>query len=117
MSTSAALGAEVDEAVEDLARFYRYFSKWFKNERPIEQGFIEPLTDADVDMFPQYSADNIRRNLVIGEPTDVIDRLKRYEELGYDQYSFWLDSHMSFERKRKSVELFVSEVMPAFGAR
>jgi hypothetical protein len=47
----------------------------------------------------------------------VISRLKGYEELGYDQYSFWLDSHMSFERKRKSLELFISEVMPAFDAR
>ncbi|WP_322049328.1 LLM class flavin-dependent oxidoreductase [Paraburkholderia sp. J67] len=108
---------EVDAAVEDLARFYRYFSKWFKNERPIEQGFIEPLTDADTQMFPQYSAEAIRKNLVIGEPKQVIERLKNYEELGYDQYSFWLDSHMSFERKRKSLELFISEVMPAFSPR
>lgn len=112
-----ANAAEVDAAVEDLARFYRYFSKWFKNERPIEQGFIESLTDVDVEMFPQYSPENIRKNLVIGEPKQVIERLTRYEALGYDQYSFWLDSHMSFERKRKSVELFISEVMPAFGKR
>jgi alkanesulfonate monooxygenase SsuD/methylene tetrahydromethanopterin reductase-like flavin-dependent oxidoreductase (luciferase family) len=112
-----ANATEVDAAVEDLARFYRYFSKWFKNERPIEQGFIEPLTDADVDMFPQYSPENIRKNLVIGEPKQVIERLKRYEELGYDQYSFWLDSHMSYERKRRSVELFIAEVMPAFAKR
>jgi alkanesulfonate monooxygenase SsuD/methylene tetrahydromethanopterin reductase-like flavin-dependent oxidoreductase (luciferase family) len=68
-------------------------------------------------MFPQYSSDSIRKNLVIGEPKQVIARLKGYEELGYDQYSFWLDSHMSFERKRKSLELFISDVMPAFATR
>ena len=57
------------------------------------------------------------KNLVIGQPADVIDRLKQYEELGFDQYSFWLDSNMSFERKRRSLERFISDVMPAFDAR
>jgi alkanesulfonate monooxygenase SsuD/methylene tetrahydromethanopterin reductase-like flavin-dependent oxidoreductase (luciferase family) len=105
---------EVDAAVQDLSRFYCYFSKWFKNERPVQQGFIEPITDADIASFPQYAPDQIRKNLVIGQPADVIARLRHYEELGFDQYSFWLDSNMSFERKRKSLELFINEVMPAF---
>jgi alkanesulfonate monooxygenase SsuD/methylene tetrahydromethanopterin reductase-like flavin-dependent oxidoreductase (luciferase family) len=108
--------AEVDAAVEDLSRFYCYFSKWFKNERPVQQGFIEPLTQADIASFPQYAPEQIRKNLVIGQPADVIGRLKQYEELGFDQYSFWLDSNMSFERKRQSLELFISDVMPAFDA-
>ncbi|MFL9856007.1 LLM class flavin-dependent oxidoreductase [Paraburkholderia madseniana] len=108
--------AEVDTAVEDLSRFYCYFSKWFKNERPVTQGFIEPLTDADIASFPQYAPEQIRKNLVIGQPGTVIDRLKQYEELGFDQYSFWVDSNMSFERKRRSLERFISDVMPAFAA-
>jgi alkanesulfonate monooxygenase SsuD/methylene tetrahydromethanopterin reductase-like flavin-dependent oxidoreductase (luciferase family) len=58
----------------------------------------------------------IRKNLVIGQPQDVVKRLKQYEEMGFDQYSFWIDSNMSFERKRKSLELFIAEVMPAFMA-
>jgi len=49
-------------------RFYCYFSKWFKNERPVQQGFIEPITDADIASFPQYAPDQIRKNLVIGQP-------------------------------------------------
>jgi hypothetical protein len=44
----------------------------------------------------------------------VIERLKRYESLGYDQYAFWIDNGMSFERKRRSLRLFIDEVMPAF---
>ena len=70
-----ASAAEVDAAVADLSRFYCYFSKWFKNERPVEQGFIEPLADADIASFPQYRAEQIRKNLVIGQPSDVVARL------------------------------------------
>ena len=44
----------------------------------------------------------------------MIARLKGYETLGYDQYSVWIDSGLSHERKKKSLELFAREVVPAF---
>ncbi|MFC4468672.1 hypothetical protein ACFPH6_29775 [Streptomyces xiangluensis] len=49
-----------------------------------------------------------------GTPAEVIERLRSYDELGVDAYSFWIDNSMSHEEKRKSLELFVKEVMPAF---
>ena len=45
---------------------------------------------------------------------DVIAKIRKYEELGYDEYSFWIDSGMSFDRKRQSLERFIENVMPAF---
>jgi hypothetical protein len=56
----------------------------------------------------------MRANNVIGPAAEVIARLKRYEELGYDEYSFWIDTGMSFARKKASLERFIAEVMPAF---
>ena len=44
----------------------------------------------------------------------MIERLKAYERLGYDQYSVWIDSGISHERKKKSLRLFVDHVLPAF---
>ena len=44
----------------------------------------------------------------------VIEQIKRYEKLGYDEYAFWIDSGMSFKRKKESLERFINEVMPAF---
>jgi hypothetical protein len=44
----------------------------------------------------------------------VIDRLKAYEAMGYNEYSFWIDTGMSFERKKASLERMINEVMPAF---
>jgi hypothetical protein len=52
--------------------------------------------------------------LVIGQPDEVIRRLKGYEQLGYDQYSIWIDSGITHERKKKSLDLFIRHVMPAF---
>ena len=99
---------------EDLSVFYCTFAAWFQNKRAISQGFIDPLSEADRAAMPNYAPALIRKNLVIGEPAEVIARLKIYEELGYDQYAIWIDSGISHERKKKSLELFVKHVMPAF---
>lgn len=106
--------AELDDAARDLSTFYCYFSKCFKNDKPMRQGFVEGLTAEDIASFPNYAPELMRKNLVIGQPREVIERLKAYESQGFDQYSFWIDSHMTFERKKKSLELFIKEVMPAF---
>lgn len=99
---------------QDLSDFYRLFGAWFQNKRPIHQAIMDPLTQAEKDAMPQYAPEVMAKNLVIGEPDEVIARLKGYEALGYDQFSIWIDSGISHERKRKSLELFIRHVMPAF---
>ncbi|MEM7536444.1 MAG: LLM class flavin-dependent oxidoreductase [Chloroflexota bacterium] len=106
--------AELEQGAKDLSRFYCYFGAWFKNERPISQGLIQPLTEDEMTAIDMYSPDKMRRNNVVGTPDEVIARLKTYEALGYDEYSFWIDSSMSYEDKRRSLELFIDKVMPAF---
>ncbi len=106
--------AEVAGGARDISRFYCYFGAWFKNERPISQGVIEPLTEEEMAALDMFSPDVMRKNNVVGTPDDVIARLKAYEALGYDEYSFWIDTGMSYERKRKSLQMFIDHVMPAF---
>lgn len=98
----------------ELNRFYCYFGAWFMNQREISQGLIEPLGDDEIAAHPFYSPEAMVRDLVIGTPDEVIKRLKGYEVLGYDEYAFWIDSSMSFERKKASLERFINDVMPAF---
>ena len=106
--------ADSGRLAEDLSAFYCAFAAWFQNKRPVRDGFIEPLSAAERAAMPNYAPEIIRRNLVIGEPAEVIERLKGYEALGYDQYSVWVDSGISHERKMKSLGLFIRHVMPAF---
>ena len=85
-----------------------------QNEREINQGLIAPLSDEEIAAHPFYSPEAMERDLVIAEPAGVIERLKKYEQLGYDEYSFWIDSSMDFDRKKASLERFINDVMPAF---
>ena len=111
------VGSDTDDvalAAQELSRFYCYFGAWFQNKRPIEQGLIAPLSDEEQAANTMMAPENMARDLTIGTASDVIDRIKGYERLGYDEYSFWIDSGMSFERKRASLARFIDDVMPAF---
>lgn len=105
---------DVDLAVGDLHRYYNYFGAWFQNKRPVEQGHIAPLSGEEIAANPMFTKEKLARDLTIGTAQEVIDRLKRYEDLGYDEFSFWIDSGMSTERKRASLSRFIEDVMPAF---
>ncbi|MDW3225085.1 MAG: LLM class flavin-dependent oxidoreductase [Paracoccaceae bacterium] len=102
------------QAAEEINRFYCYFGAWFKNERPVSQGLIDPLTEEEIANHPFYSAEAMLRDNVIATAQDAVARIKGYETLGYDEYAFWIDSGMSFERKKASLERFIKDVMPAF---
>ena len=106
--------ADVGLAAQELSRFYTYFGAWFQNKRPVSQGLIETISAEDIAANAMMAPENMARDLTIGTAQDVIDRIKRYEDMGYDEYSFWIDNGMSAERKRASLARFIDDVMPAF---
>lgn len=105
---------DVDRAAQELSRFYNYFGAWFQNRRPVTQGMIAPLSPEELAANQMMSPANMRRDLTIGTAQEVIDQIRRYEDMGYDEYSFWIDSGMSHDRKRASLARFMDKVMPAF---
>ena len=106
--------AETERLTRDLSAFYCMFGAWFLNKRPVSQGFMAPMTEDERAAVAHFAPEKIAQNLVIGEPDAVIARLKRYEALGFDQFSIWIDSGIAHERKMKSLDLFIRHVMPAF---
>ena len=106
--------AELDMAARKLHEFYCYFGAWFKNERPVNQGLIEALSQEEIDNHPFYKREAIRKDLMIGTSKQIVERLKHYEDLGYDEFSYWSDSSMTRHEKETSLRRFIDEVMPAF---
>lgn len=106
--------ADCQLAAEEINTYYNYFGAWFMNKRDTHQGLLSPLSQEEIDNHPFYSARAMRKNQVIGKADEVIQRLKYYESLGYDEYAFWIDTGMSFERKKASLERMIKDVMPAF---
>jgi alkanesulfonate monooxygenase SsuD/methylene tetrahydromethanopterin reductase-like flavin-dependent oxidoreductase (luciferase family) len=105
---------DVQQAARDLSRYYNYFGAWFQNKRPVSQGLIAPMSQSEIDANTMMAPQNLLRDLTIGTAQQVIDKLKRIEDLGYDEFSLWIDSCMTLDRKRASLDRFINDVMPAF---
>lgn len=106
--------AENEEAARVLSRFYCHFASWFKNERPVRGGDMLPLNAEEMAAMPAYTPAKMRENLNIGGAQAVIDRLRRYEDAGFDEYAYWADSGMDFAQKRASLCRFIDEVVAVF---
>ncbi|MGW5867284.1 LLM class flavin-dependent oxidoreductase [Streptomyces sp. NPDC055239] len=101
-------------AAEAINRFYRTFDAWFGNKTTPDKGFLAPSPESKFEDRPEFEPESLHKTAMIGTPEEVVERLRAYEELGIDEYSFWIDTGLSHEEKRKSLELFIKEVMPAF---
>ncbi|PWJ54325.1 Flavin-dependent oxidoreductase, luciferase family (includes alkanesulfonate monooxygenase SsuD and methylene tetrahydromethanopterin reductase) [Quadrisphaera granulorum] len=102
-------------AAEAVARYYRTFDAWFGNQEAPVKGFLPPSPGEKFAERPEFELDSLHRTAMIGTPAEVVRRIKEYEQLGVDEYSFWIDNGMTHEEKRASLQLFIEEVVPAFG--
>ena len=111
------IGSNDDDTYEGavaVSKFYNNFGAWFKNNRSVVQGTMDPLTQEELDNNEMCSPNEMKKNQNIGTLNEVIDNIKRYEDLGFDEYSIWIDSHLSIEDKKVFLDRFISDVMPRF---
>ena len=53
-------------------------------------------------------------NLMFGTPDEVIGKLRAYEALGVDQFTYYASLGLGMKEQKRSLKLFIDEVMPAF---
>lgn len=101
-------------ATDAFVDFGRHFENLFQNAGTVRDGFPEPVPLENVKSRDDYDPETIRRNQMIGMPDEIIPRIQRYADWGVDQYCFHIDSGLPHADKKRSLALFVDEVMPAF---
>jgi hypothetical protein len=52
---------------------------------------------------------------MFGTPEEVIRKLKPYQVLGVDHFTYCATFGLGFKEQKRSLELFIKEVMPVFG--
>ncbi len=105
---------DIQKGAVAVSKFYNNFGAWFKNNRSVIQGTMDPLTQEEFDNNEMCSPNEMKKNQNIGTLNEVIDNIKRYEDLGFDEYSIWIDSHLSIDDKKVFLDRFISDVMPRF---
>jgi alkanesulfonate monooxygenase SsuD/methylene tetrahydromethanopterin reductase-like flavin-dependent oxidoreductase (luciferase family) len=90
------------------------FENLFKNLGDVNNGFPKQIPFEDLTNRDEYNPRMLSENLMFGTPDEVIAKLKRYEELGVDAFIYYASMGLGLAEQKRSLELFCSEVMPAF---
>lgn len=116
MRHSAVYASERDweKPVLAVQRQLGQFENLFRNLGDVENGFPRQIPLQELTSRDEYNAEMLSQNLLFGTPEQVIEKLKRYEALGVDEFIY--SASMGYEPadQRESLELFCNEVMPAF---
>ena len=99
---------EIADGARALAKYEKRFATLFQNIASVRRGFPD---SADGGGRP---LEEIRAAHMVGNPDEIIARLKRYESLGVDQFCLGLDGGFGGVAKRRSLDLFIREIIPAF---
>jgi flavin-dependent trigonelline monooxygenase, oxygenase component len=100
--------------IEASLRYGRHFETLFRNIGGVTNGFPAPADFAELANRSDYQPDAIRDSMVFGTPAEVIAKLKDYEAARVDQFCYSTSFGLPHPFARRSLELFISEVMPSF---
>ena len=59
----------------------------------------------------------MEQNLTFGDPDTVIAKLRAYENLGVDSYIYYASMGLGMDIQKRSLQLFIERVMPAFASK
>ena len=104
-------------AVRHSVDYGRTFENLFQNLGTVTNGFPEPVPYEIVTNRGNYDPAAIRRNLMFGTPDEVIEKLMDYEAAGVDQFCLGLSFNLPFELQKRTLRLWIDEIMPAFAGR
>ena len=109
-----AIPEERDVYLEAVIRQGREFENLFRNLAPVVNGFPQEVPLEQLTNQAEYEPQNLLANLIFGSPDEVIAKLKPYEELGIDYFCYNGAYGLPLAEQKKSLRLFIDEVMPAF---
>lgn len=105
---------QADLYVNSLKRVAGQFENLFRGDGSVDNGFPSEIDLASLDNRAEYNSEMLQENLMFGTPDQAIAKLKRYEALGVDNFIYYASYGLPIEEQRKSLKLFIAEVMPAF---
>lgn len=101
-------------AIEAIQGVLGQFENLFRNLGDVNNGFPKRIPLEELADREQYNPEMLEENLMFGRPEAVIEKLRRYEALGVDEFIYYASLGLGQKEQKRSLELFCSEVMPAF---
>ena len=106
--------ADWEVPVRAAQRQLSQFENLFKNIGDVRDGFPKAIDVAELKNRDEYDPKMLHDNLMFGTPDQVIAKLNLYVELGVDEFTYYASLGLGQVEQKRSLELFINEVMPAF---
>jgi alkanesulfonate monooxygenase SsuD/methylene tetrahydromethanopterin reductase-like flavin-dependent oxidoreductase (luciferase family) len=90
------------------------FGNLMMKKGDVENGFPESIPLDVLDGNARVDPTMLEENLVFGSPAQVIEKLRAYEALGVDSFIYYASMGLDMEVQKRSMSLFINEVMPEF---
>jgi alkanesulfonate monooxygenase SsuD/methylene tetrahydromethanopterin reductase-like flavin-dependent oxidoreductase (luciferase family) len=90
------------------------FENLFKNLGDVTNGFPKEVDLASIANRDEYNPRMLHDNLMFGTPDEIIAKFGPYEDLGVDAFIYYASLGLGQPEQKRSLELFVNEVIPAF---
>ena len=100
--------------VKAAIRQFGQFENLFKNLGDVANGFPRTIPLTELENRGEYDPQMLHDNLMFGTPDEVIGKLRGYEALGVDQFTYYASLGLGMKEQKRSLRLFIDEVMPAF---
>lgn len=77
-------------------------------------GFPEDVPLESLDGNVRVDPAMLEENLMFGDPDTVIAKIRAYEDLGVDAFIYYASMGLDMDVQKRSLQLFIDRVMPAF---
>ncbi len=105
---------EWEVPVRAAQRQLSQFENLFKNLGDVENGFPKSTPFSELGNRAEYDPKMLSENLMFGTPDAVIAKLRKYEALGVDQFTYYASLGLGLKEQKRSLQLFCDDVIPAF---
>ena len=106
--------SDKQKALNSIRTVLGQFENLFKNLGEVENGFTKQIPLNELEGREQYDPDMLTKNLLFGTPEEIIEKLKLYQNLGVDEFIYYASMGLGHKEQKKSLKLFIEEVMPEF---
>ncbi|MGI9406868.1 MAG: LLM class flavin-dependent oxidoreductase [Hyphomicrobiaceae bacterium] len=103
-----------DHAIQSVQKTLGQFENLFRNLGDVVNGFPKQIPLEELANRDEYNPEMLETNLMFGSPDTCIEKLKKYEALGVDEFIYYASMGIDRAQQKRSLELFCSEVIPAF---
>ena len=103
-----------DVYIKAIQRILGQFENLFKNLDDVKNGFPKEVELKNLENRDEYNPEMLEENLMFGTPEQIVQKLKKYEDLGVDNFIYYASMGLDHNSQKKSLKLFCDEVIPAF---